>query len=98
LTRAAQAHACDMARRNKMTHTGAEGSSVGDRVRAQGYQWRFVAENVAFGYATVQDVVSGWNGSPGHRQNMLAGRATEVGIGRWVNGGRTYWVMVLASR
>ena len=98
LTRAAQAHACEMAKRGVMTHEGANGSSVRDRVRATGYAWRFVAENVAYGYNSPPDVVSGWEGSRGHRRNMLSRDAEDIGVGVWEAGGRLYWAMVLGRR
>ena len=35
----ARAHANDMAQRNFFSHTGSNGSSVGQRVRAEGYRY-----------------------------------------------------------
>ena len=86
-----------MARTGNLTHTGRGGSSVGDRVRAERYQWRFVAENVAEGYPDGAAVMSGWIGSPGHRHNIEAGDAREIGMGIAERNGRPFWVMVLAA-
>lgn len=39
-----------------------------------------IAENVAYGSTTAEEVVTGWKNSPGHRQNML-GNFRYIGIG-----------------
>lgn len=46
-----------------------------------GYAGTFAGENIAAGYATPAEVVSGWLDSPGHRANILNCRYTESGIG-----------------
>src|SRR5688572_14272382 len=47
LDRAAQGHAEDMLGRRYFSHVSPEGESVRDRVRATGYRWRVVGENLA---------------------------------------------------
>jgi uncharacterized protein YkwD len=37
------------------------------------------------------------NLSQGHRDNMLNGRYTHVGVAQAQGGGRTYWTMVLGA-
>lgn len=92
LTRAAAAHAGDMAKNGYFSHTGANGSSIGDRVRRQQYGFCFVAENIAKGQGTLDEVLRGWMASPGHRRNMLHKSAAEFGL---VRGPENLWVMVL---
>ena len=92
LVAAADTHARDMARRGYFSHTGADGSSVGQRLRAQGYQWCHVAENIAKGQKTLPEVMEGWFFSPGHRANMIAREAAVFGLAR----AGDVWVMVLA--
>lgn len=92
LTRAAAGHAADMAARGFFNHTGSGGSSIGDRVRAQGYGFCFVAENIAKGQGSLDQVLSGWAASEGHNRNMLAREAREFGL---VRGPGNLWVMVL---
>ena len=60
LEAAARAHALDMARHGYFSHTGRDGSGVGDRVRAQGYRWCYVAENLAKGQGDLTQVMRGW--------------------------------------
>ena len=92
LTRAAAAHASDMARTGRFSHAGRDGSTVAERVRRQDYSYCFVAENIARGQATPQEVLDDWMASPGHRRNMLDPRATGVAL---VRGPGRVWVMVL---
>jgi uncharacterized protein YkwD len=91
-TRAAAAHASDMARRGYFAHRGSDGSSVGDRLIRAGCRWTAVGENLAQGQPTAAEVVAAWAASPGHRRNML-GRHEVFGAAR---AGQT-WVLVLAS-
>lgn len=78
---AALGHSTDMATKGYFSHTGANGSSMRDRVEAQGYSWRSLAENIAAGYRTAQAVVTGWMNSSGHRANILNCDLTEIGVG-----------------
>ena len=94
LEAAAQAHARDMAKHGYFAHEGRNGSSVGDRVRKQGYTWCFVAENLAKGQRDLQQVMQGWSGSPGHYANMVNRNARAFGI---FEGPDRIWAMVLAA-
>lgn len=98
LTQAAQDHACFMAQSGTLSHTGAGGSEVSDRMESAGYLWRFAAENIAFGQPFASGVVGSWKGSTGHRKNMLSEDASEIGIGLAASPeGTLYWVMVLGA-
>ena len=90
----AAAHANDMASQGYFSHTGANGSSIGDRTTAQGYKWCFVAENIARGQQSLVEVMAGWKASKGHYKNMTHKKAGEFGLAR---GPDNYWVMVLAA-
>ncbi len=89
---AAQRHAQDMARRGFFSHRGSNGSNVGQRVRAAGYGFCFVAENIAMGQRSLKAVMQAWTTSAGHRRNMLDRRAAEVAL---VKADNNIWVMVL---
>jgi len=82
LTAAASAHAGDMVAGNFFSHTGSNGSSVGDRARIAGYCWMTVAENLAFGSFSTAAVVEGWMNSPAHRRNMLKSNVSEFGYAK----------------
>jgi uncharacterized protein YkwD len=48
-------------------------------------------ENIAFGYETPRQLVSGWMHSPGHRANILNRHFHRIGISGWRDtGGHTY--------
>lgn len=88
----AQSHADDMARNGFFSHSGSNGSTLGDRARGGGYAFCFIAENIAKGQRTGTEVMASWQESRGHRRNMLERRVTEVGLAR-ADG--AIWVMVL---
>src|SRR5690606_3913802 len=80
LVAAAAVHSSDMRRNDFMGHGGTDGSTVGVRVTRQGYEWREVAENVAFGYEAVDAVMAGWMNSPGHCRAIMAPNYRELGL------------------
>lgn len=100
LERAAAVQARDMARAGDISHTGADGSSVGTRVTAQGYVWGHAGENVAAGNSTAGATLTQWMNSPGHCRNIMNAAFTDVAVARQDNLASTYknyWAMVLAK-
>ncbi len=99
LTRAAQAYAEAMATDGFFSHTGLDGSSPGTRITATRYAWRSYGENIAYGYATPDAVMSGWENSDGHRANLLNTSFKEIGIGYSMSkAGIAYWVQDFGAR
>ena len=94
LEKVAAAHANEMVSKGYFGHTGANGSSVGDRTNAQGYKWCFVAENIAQGQRSLDAAMAAWTTSKGHYKNMMHKKAGEFGLAR---GDGNTWVMVLAK-
>ena len=86
---AATAHSLWMLSADVFSHTGQGGSSPGDRITAQGYQWSTSGENVAYvassGTMTVEGAIADLNRnlflSAGHRANLMTGSFREVGLG-----------------
>ena len=93
LEKAARRHVEDMVRNGFFSHTGSDGSRVGDRVRRSGYGWCMAAENIASGQPSLADVMRSWNKSQGHRKNMLHKAVSEFAL---VRAAGNVWVMVLA--
>jgi uncharacterized protein YkwD len=87
LTRAARAHASDMAKNGYFSHNSRDGRRFEHRVRAAGYP-RPGAENIAKGQTSAQQVVREWMASPSHRSAMLTCGFTTIGVARVDN----YWV------
>jgi len=102
LSAAAGVHTLDMACNNFFSHTGSDGSSPFDRIKAQGYDYAYAGENLFAGNGVFNDAaqaVAGWMKSPGHRQNILNPQFTEAGVSYIFNpnskfGG--YFALVLA--
>mgnify|MGYP001030815105 CR=1 FL=1 len=92
LQKAAEAHASDMAKRGYFSHRGANGTTIGTRVKRTGYRFCFVAENIAKGQKTLAEVMESWANSAGHRRNMLSDQARDFGLAR---ASGNVWVMVL---
>ena len=100
LTEAAREQARDMARHSDLTHEGSDGSTPAQRVTRAGYAWRTVGENVASGPTTAEEVMSGWLASPGHCENLMDPRFTEMGIAWTVDAksaSGVYWSQVFAT-
>ncbi|MEM6753311.1 MAG: CAP domain-containing protein [Cyanobacteria bacterium P01_C01_bin.38] len=81
LSESAQVHSQDMALSDFFSHTGSDGTKVGDRAKSAGYQSPYVGENIAAGYISAEEVVRGWMNSPGHRENILNPNFKEIGVG-----------------
>jgi uncharacterized protein YkwD len=69
-------------------HVSPDGGTLVERLTAAGYlgddnAW-VVGENIGWGQAslaTPRSMVDAWMNSPGHRENLLSGDYTEVGLG-----------------
>jgi uncharacterized protein YkwD len=97
---AAAEHAVDMAQHDYFEHVDLSGHSPADRVRARGYRDRLVGENIAYGPASADEVVTGWLHSPGHCQNIMDPRFVEMGLAYAPGQGARrglYWDQVLAT-
>jgi uncharacterized protein YkwD len=99
LTSAAQGLACDNAARRRISHTGANGSTLKSRLAAQGYRFANAAENAAAGYPDPAAVTAGWMRSPGHRRNILSPPLRDIGVGIATGtDGQIYWIIDLGLR
>lgn len=81
LNQAAQAKANDMATRDYWSHNTPEGNEPWIFIDQAGYTYKQAGENLAYGFATSSDTVSGWMNSASHKANMLDGTYQEVGFG-----------------
>lgn len=101
LTAAAKEHSRDLARWDRISHYGSDGSNPWDRVKRTGYKARVAAENVGTGQISFEEVLRGWKESPGHNKNLLLGDADNMGIAL-VQDPKTefksFWTLVLGSQ
>jgi uncharacterized protein YkwD len=83
-----------MACNDFFSHTGSDGSSVGDRVLRQGYVWSWVGENIfATGNTSSgapQQAFDWWMNSSPHRANLLSPNYVDIGIGYIYSSGSSY--------
>ncbi len=100
LTEAAKAHSRDLAKWDRISHYGSDGSNPWDRVKRTGYKARLAAENVGTGQVSFKEVMKGWRESPGHNKNLLLADAREMGIAL-VQDPKTefksFWTLVIGS-
>lgn len=103
LTRIAQDHARNMARQDRFGDSDEnghvlDGKDMESRIRAGGYAFGLVAENVGYQLNRTDPVAAmmeGWKNSPGHRRNMLLADVTEIGVGAGKGkSGRWYFVQL----
>ncbi|MGE5334758.1 MAG: CAP domain-containing protein [Nitrososphaerota archaeon] len=85
LMRTAQQHSADMAAHDFTSHNSFSGATLADRVKAAGYAYTLVAENIAWGQKTPEQVVDLWfNEAPpndAHRKNILNCSLRDIGVG-----------------
>ena len=100
LTEAAKAHSKDLAKWDRISHYGSDGSNPWDRVKRVGYNAKVAAENVGTGQASIDEVMKGWQASPGHNKNLLLADAQEMGIALVQDPRtefKTFWTLVVGS-
>jgi uncharacterized protein YkwD len=97
LTRAADAHATDMATKNYFSHESLLGLDPAARILATGYHILYWAENIAAGQPTPAGVVATWFNSAGHCVNFMSGNVTQIGFGEAENPSSTYGIYWVAD-
>jgi uncharacterized protein YkwD len=100
LSQAALRQSNDMAENSFVSHTGSDGSSVGERLEDACYQWLAYGEIIAMGYETPEDVIAGWMNSPAHEAAILSDLFSEFGAGYAYNpsGDDHYWTVDFGLR
>ena len=90
---------------NADPHIGSNGSTLGSRVQASGYQYQTAVENIGAGQYTANEVFDYWKNSPSHRDNILNPSVTHLGVGHilldndiGVSNFFDYWTIVLGVR
>lgn len=100
LTEAAKAHSRDLAKWDRISHYGSDGSNPWDRVKRTGYSAKVAAENVGTGQASIDEVLKGWKESPGHNKNLLLGDVEHMGIALVQDPKtefKTFWTLVIGA-
>lgn len=82
LSAAADVHSADMAATGYFDHTMADGTTVEQNLRNNGYDDGTYGENIAGGVETAGEAFDTWRNSATHNQNMLRGAFGAIGVGR----------------
>lgn len=80
LCRLARMKSCDMNANNYFAHTSPTLGSAAEMLRANGYAFNSVGENIAH-HSTVAKAQAAFMSSTGHRANILGTQWTKVGVG-----------------
>ncbi len=105
----AQGHSQEMALRDYVAHTSADGTNPWDRIKAAGYTYRLVAENIAWSATSPEQVVDAWffesPPNDAHRKNILNCALREIGVGYYYLANdpgqvtaHTYWTQDFGTR
>jgi uncharacterized protein YkwD len=100
LTEAAKMHSRDLAKWDRISHYGSDGSNPWDRVKRVGYNAKLAAENVGTGQVSIEEVIKGWQASAGHNKNLLLADAEHMGIALVQDPKtefKTFWTLVIGS-
>jgi uncharacterized protein YkwD len=79
-----------MAHKNKLFHS--------DMKDIMELGFSMVAENIAYGQKSPEEVMNTWMKSSGHKSNILNSKFTEIGCGMALSeNGRLYWCVCFAK-
>lgn len=93
----AQKKLADMFFYQYFDHVSPLGIGAGELAKRNGYDYIFIGENLAMGnFTDDRALVTAWMESPGHRENILNDRYTEIGIavGQGIYEGKVTWIAV----
>ena len=96
LSQVAQTKSQDMQKNGYFSHTSPTYGSPFDMMRDFGVSYRTAGENIAQGQRTPQEVVNAWMNSAGHRQNILNGNFTHIGVGYEASG--NHWTQMFIGK
>ncbi|MCR4274850.1 MAG: CAP domain-containing protein [Candidatus Campbellbacteria bacterium] len=97
LTLSAQMKINDMFAGQYFEHESPSGIGSDDLARSVGYAYLMIGENLALGdYESDFELVEGWMNSPGHRENILNSKYTEIGVAikKGLFNGEAVWLAV----
>ena len=80
LSEAAKEKASDMFAKDYWAHVAPDGTQPWDFFKNVGYSYRYAGENLARDFSDTDSAIAAWMASPSHRENMLSGKYTEIGV------------------
>lgn len=94
LAKSAFLHSDDMSKNTYFGYNSPDGSTPGDRIKKQGYDWAKYAENIANGYFKDSAVVEYWFSGTGNCKNLMSPDYKQFGAGSQ----SAIWTLDLATR
>ena len=91
----AAAHSSWMAEKGELVHVGRRGEGLGERARQAEYSFERVGENVAMGYAQIEQVMDAWRASAKHCSNLLDPKFTEVALACVRSANGPWWTITM---
>ncbi len=91
---AATLRSIEMQENNYFSHTRPNGTSCFTVLDTFNIRWSAAGENIAAGYRTPSDVVTGWKNSEGHYKNMINTNYTKLGVGKYGSDYYPYWTQL----
>ncbi|MBR5897110.1 MAG: hypothetical protein IKZ39_05790 [Lachnospiraceae bacterium] len=98
LSQAAQKRAEEIV--TSFSHTRPDGRGCDTVVGEFGLSYYYIGENIAAGYSSPANVITGWMNSPGHRANILHENYGHIGVGCLYADGTGYgyyWVQLFTE-
>ena len=80
LSQAAQAKGTHMLANDYWAHVAPDGTQPWAFFIDVGYQYKYAGENLARDFSNPESAVEAWMASPTHKDNMLSGKYTEIGV------------------
>ncbi|KHF39843.1 CAP domain-containing protein [Halalkalibacter okhensis] len=96
LSNVARVKSTDMQENNYFSHTSPTYGSPFDMIRDFDISYQAAGENIAQGQRSPEEVVQAWMNSQGHRENILNGSFTHIGVGHVENG--NYWTQLFITK
>jgi len=72
-------HSTDMAKTQKLSSVGSDGSGAGDRISAAGFNWITYGEIVGFGYQDETSLLDNLNKNANYRKYLYGDRLDNIG-------------------
>ncbi len=97
LNKIAEERAKDMFAKQYFAHVAPDGGKAETLAKTFGYEYIIIGENIAMGnFDGDEDLVTSWMNSPGHRENILKSKYTEIGVSEifGVYEGNKLWMAV----
>lgn len=81
------------------SHTRPDGSACFTVLDELGIRYGAAGENIAAGQRSPQEVMGDWMNSSGHKQNILSGNYSKIGVGLYKSkdGFGYYWVQIFSA-